>query len=323
MMAGCDTDPVTGDYYAAHKKVTRWAIVAGVLAAIATYLHLAGATFGVAIAGLPAVLLLGAVALAFLAGATIGVFIGFAANWFDRLHEQRPRTITVAGCIVCAGKNRGIQPFNDNDWTFNVADPLRLVSPSISGLDENEILTRGAPGSGVSTASRIVDPGSGLLAFHCEIASYVGNLGAIGGAVGAVAGAIAGAVIGAAICAGLAIATLGLAIAVCALIVALAVFLGAAAGGFGGAALGSLIGHGLDALSDFDERGEAITEGCQMFLTGRWVTDSSHEHNEIHDIEAATIIECGLECGGIDSAGFALTFAAAVGTGRHPAGVDP
>lgn len=322
-MAGCDTDPVTGDKKAGHKKVTAWAVVAGILAAAATYLYLADITFGVAIAGWPAVLLVLAVVVAFFAGAALGFFIGFAANWFDRLHEQRPRTITVVGCIVCAGKNRGIQPFNDNDWTFNVADPLRLVSPTVAGLDENQILTRAAPGSGMDSASRIIDPESGLRAFHCEISSHVGAWGAVGGAVGSVAGAIAGAAIGAAICAGLGIATLGLAIAVCALIVAALVLAGALAGGFGGAALGSAIGHGLDALSDFDERGEAIREGCQMTLTGRWVSDSSHEHNEIHDVEAAVIGDCGLTCGQTGSNSQGILVAATVGIARHPSGIDP
>ena len=29
-----------------------------------------------------------------------------------------------------------------------------------------------------------------------------------------------------------------------------------------------------------------------MNFTGRWVTDSSHQHNEIHDIASAQLIEC-------------------------------
>jgi hypothetical protein len=62
-----------------------------------------------------------------------------------------------------------------------------------------------------------------------------------------------------------------------------------------------------------------VEAGCQMFLTGRWVTDLSHQHNEIHDLEAAVIIECGVT--GATSSG--LELAGTVGTGRHPAGPDP
>ena len=57
-------------------------------------------------------------------------------------------------------------------------------------------------------------------------------------------------------------------------------------------------------------------------LTGRWITDSSHQHNEIHDVESAQIIECNdchLDATGSASAGLI----AAVGIGRHPTGRDP
>jgi hypothetical protein len=321
-MAGCGTNALTGDYYAHHKRVGRWVAIAAIATAILTYMELASAA-PILVGGGVAAVYLAAIIVAAAAAAVIAFFVGFAANWFDRLHEQRPRTITVAGCIVCAGKNSGMQPFNDGDWTFNVADPLRLVSPTEAGLDENEILTRGAPGSGLDTAGRIVDPESGLLAFHCEISSHIGNWGAVGGAVGAVAGAIVGGILGAAACAALTVVTVGLGAALCALIIAALVLAGAAIGGLLGAAIGSAIGHGLDYLSDFDERGEAISPGCQMFLTGRWITDASHQHNEIHDVEAATIIECGVACGEVGAGSAGLRFAAAVGTGRHPQGVDP
>lgn len=244
-MGGCSTQTVDGDYYAAHKQVAGWAIAAGTVTAILTYMELASLAPMVIGGGVATILIL-AVIGAFVAGAAIGFFIGFAANWFNRLHEQNPKTITVAGCIVCAGKNRGIQPFNDNDWTFNVADPLRLISPSIAGLDENEILTRGAPGSGMETAFRIIDPGSGLLAFHCEISSHVGNWGAVGGAIGSVLGAIGGGLLGALGCAAISVATAGLGLALCALFIAWGIALGAVAGGILGAAVGSAIGHGLD-----------------------------------------------------------------------------
>src|SRR5262249_6733613 len=128
-MSGCSTKQVTGDDLAAHKQVKAWAAAAGTLAAVLTYAELSSSAPIVLTGGAAALLVL-AVGFAFLAGAALGFFIGFAANWFDRLHEQRPRTITVAGCIVCAGKNSGVQPFHDGDWTFNVADPFSHVRPN-------------------------------------------------------------------------------------------------------------------------------------------------------------------------------------------------
>jgi hypothetical protein len=107
---------------------------------------------------------------------------------------------------------------------------------------------------------------------------------------------------------------LGLGLALCALIVAA----GAALGGLGGAAIGGGLGAIADALSDFERRGKAVEPDCQMMLTGQWVTDINHEHNEIHDLEAACIVECD-----ISSAGSPLKIAGAVGTGRHPSGRDP
>ena len=58
-----------------------------------------------------------------------------------------------------------------------------------------------------------------------------------------------------------------------------------------------------------------------MTFTGTWVTDSSHQHNEIHDIESAQLIECN-DC---DTATKESSqgLIAAVGIGRHPTGLDP
>src|SRR5206468_3735118 len=138
--------------------------------------------------------------------------------------------------------------------------------------------------------------------------------------VGAAGGAIAGAIAGAAICAALSILTLGIGLAFCALIVALAIALGAGAGYFAGAAAGSAIGALVDALSDFDRLGKTIESNrdCVITVTGRWVTDTSHQHNEIHDIEAVALSDCG-----VGSATSGLQIAATVGIGRHPSGEDP
>ena len=55
-----------------------------------------------------------------------------------------------------------------------------------------------------------------------------------------------------------------------------------------------------------------------LFVTGTWVTDISHGHNEIHDIQSVGIVECG-----VGSSSNPLTIAGAVGIGRHPSGEDP
>jgi hypothetical protein len=94
-----------------------------------------------------------------------------------------------------------------------------------------------------------------------------------------------------------------------------------AAGYFAGDAIGAGIGWIADQLDDFDDRGEAITRGCLMNFTGRWITDSSHQHNEIHDIASAQLIECN-NCDTATSTS-SSGLIAAVGIGRHPTGLDP
>ena len=318
-MAGCGTTPEVpgvGDYDSAAGRVIAW--VLGGAGAFAGYviieLIIAGgfATLGTALA---------AIGVAALAGAVLAFFIGWAVNWFDRLHVQDPRTITISGCVQCAGKNTGYPPFNDNDWTFNIGEPRwAVLAPIVAGLDIDEVRTRDAPGNG--PVEKVVDPSSGRSILHCEIGSAIGDAAAIGGAVGATAGAVAGAALGIAACVAIGIFTFGIGAALCLLIVAIAVLAGATLGGIVGNSIGAGIGWIIDAASDFDERGEAITRGCIMNLTGRWVTDSSHQHNEIHDIESAQLIECN-DCH-LDATGAASSgLIAAVGIGRHPTGRDP
>jgi hypothetical protein len=245
-----------------------------------------------------------AIVVAALAGAVVGFFVGFAVNWFDRLHVQTPSRITLGGCVLCAGKNSGIPPFHDNDWTFNLGGPrLALLDPILAGLDLHEIRTRDAPGGG--PAETTIDPATRQPALHCEIGSRIGDYAAVGAAVGSVAGAIAGAVIGGVICAALGLATFGIGAALCLLVIAVAI----------------LAGWIADELSDFDERGEAITRGCIMQLTGRWITDSSHQHNEIHDIASAQLFECN-DCQDDTTGSTTGPLIAAVGIGRHPTGRD-
>ena len=319
-MAGCDVEhDGAGDADAGVGRVLGWVAGGAGLLAIAGYLSIAG----LAVAGWGFALAAAVIAVSALAGAMVGFWVGFAVNWFDRLFEQDPRTITMTGCILCAGKNTGFPPFNDNDWTFNLGGTrlLRLLAPLVAGLDVLEIRTRSAPGGG--PAFTVVDPDTGEPALHCEIGSRIGDYAAVGGAIGSVAGVVAGALIGAAICVAIGLATFGIGALLCLLIVAAMMLAGATLGGLLGDAIGAGIGWIADELSDFDERGEAINRGCIMNLTGRWVTDSSHQHNEIHDIESAQLIECN-DChlaGGIGSG--ARPLVAAVGTGRHPTGLDP
>ena len=104
----------------------------------------------------------------------------------------------------------------------------------------------------------------------------------------------------------------------CALIIALAAAVGAAAGGAVGQWVGGGIGAIVDAATDFDKAGESVSVGWFISVTGQWVTDRSHQHNEIHDVESVQVIECGTA-----AAASPLATAGAVGIGRHPTGPDP
>jgi hypothetical protein len=183
-----------------------------------------------------------------------------------------------------------------------------------------EIRTRDAPGDG--PAETVVDPNTKQPTLHCEIGSRIADYAAVGGAVGSVAGAVAGALIGAAICAALALVSFGILGALCLLIVAAMILAGAFVGGVVGNSIGALAGLIADELRDFDEKGEAITRGCIMNFTGRWITDSSHQHNEIHDIASAQLIECN-DCQDDKTGSSSSGLIAAVGIGRHPTGRDP
>lgn len=321
-MAGCDTQPEPpGDDEAWLTAVRNWVLGGAGIAAVLAYLNIAGSA-PLVIGGGAATLAVLAVLVGALAGGVVAGFIGYAVEWFRRLKVQNPRTITISALVLCAGKNTGVPPFNDGDWTFNVGESWAVVSPTDPALDMDEVRTRAAPDSGLSRAFRTTDPDSDdprRPVFHVEISSQVGNWGAIGSAIGSAAGAIGGMIAGAAICAALGIATLGIGFALCALIIALGALVGAILGGFAGAAIGGGLGWIADQLGDFEQRGKAVERGCQMFLTGRWVTDLSHQHNEIHDLEAAVIIECGVP----PSSRAGLELAGAVGTGRHPSDRDP
>ena len=320
-MAGCEVsnqepgrDPDAGE-----GRVLGWVAGGAALGGVVAYLN-AAAIAGFATGGAVGLLGLAIIAVGALAGAELGFAIGYAVNWFDRLHTQNPATITLGGCVLCAGKNTGFPPWNDNDWTFNLGGPsLTLLSPLDANLTLPEIRSRDAPGNGPAFA--VVDAGTGQDALHCEIGSHIGDYAAVGGAVGAVAGAVAGAVVGAVICAALALATFGIGGLLCALIVAAAIAIGTAVGYFAGDAIGALAGYIADEIDDFDERGEAIHRGCLMTFSGTWVTDSSHQHNEIHDIDSAQLIECN-NCD-MATKESSLGLVAAVGIGRHPTGLDP
>jgi hypothetical protein len=293
---------------------------AAAIGAVLTYLNVAGLVGTATLGGAAALIAVAAVIVGALAGTVLGFFVGFMVEWFfNRLKEQNPSHITIQGLIRCAGKNSGLPPIHDNDWTFNMDADFRVLQPLDAGLDATEVRQRAAPDSGLAQAFPTSDPEHGdIQVVHCEISSRMGDYAAVGAAVGSVAGTVAGIAIGAAICAGLAIVTLGLALAVCALVVAALALAGALVGGVVGDLVGAGIGAIVDAVSDFDERGEAVEPGCVMFFTGRWVTDVGHQHNEIHDVESAQIVDCGVR-----STGSGLAIAGAVGIGRHPSGRDP
>lgn len=316
---GCDTRPIGGDHDAWLKQILKWAGAAAIIGGILTYLHLASIA-PVVISGGAATLAVLAVIVAAGAAAVWAGFIGYAVEWSRRLKVQNPRTITVSALVLCAGKNSGVPPFNDGDWTFNVGEAWAVTMPTDAGLTMDVVRTRAAPDSGLSQAFPTIDPDRAGTpqVFHVEISSNIGDFGSVGAAIGSTAGLIAGIIAGAAICAALGILTLGIGFALCALIIAVAALLGAGLGGLAGAAIGGGIGWIADQFSDFEERGKEVHEGCRMSLTGRWVTDLSHQHNEIHDLEAAVIDECG-----VDSSTGALTISGAVGIGRHPQGPDP
>jgi hypothetical protein len=318
-MAGCSVrHDGAGDADAAQGRVLGWVFGSAGLFALAAFLEAAAI---VGLAGGAFAIVAAAIVVAALGGAIVGFFVGFAVNWFDRLHVQSPSTITIAGCVLCAGKNSGIPPFHDNDWTFNLGGAgFALLAPIVAGLDLAQIRTRSAPGNG--PAFTVVDEGTGVGALHCEIGSHIGDYSAVGGAVGSVVGAVAGAAIGAVICVALGLATFGIGAALCLLAVAIAIAVGAAVGGVAGTAIGGVAGWIADEIEDFDERGEAVTQGCVMALTGRWVTDSSHQHNEIHDVTAAQLIECN-DCLNDPTGKASSGLIAAVGIGRHPTGRDP
>src|SRR6266542_1883343 len=321
-MSGCEVSNLEAgrDPDAGEGRVLGWVWGGAALGGLVAYLNAAEIAGVAASGGAVGLLGLGIIVFGAVAGAELGFAIGYAVNWFDRLHTQNPASITLGGCVLSASKNTGFPPWHDNDWTFNLGGPsMALLSPLDANLTLAEIRTRDAPGNGPAFA--VVDAGTGQDALHCEIGSHIGDYAAVGGAIGAVAGVIAGAAIGAAICVGLALATFGIGGLICALIVVIAIAVMAAAGYFAGDAIGAAAGYIADELDDFDERGEAIHRGCLMSFTGTWVTDSSHQHNEIHDIASAQLIECN-DC---DTATKESSqgLIAAVEIGRHPTGLDP
>src|ERR1700694_85422 len=299
-MAGCDANNLGGNSSAGFSRVAKWTALGATLGAIAAALNLSGpfgwAAFFSILAGA-------------IAGAGVGLFVGSMIDWFGRLHEQSPRTITMCGDAKCVGRNAfGMQPFTDGDWTMNLGklilcSPADLPVTAPGALTQvDEVRMRAAPGSGLSVAFTSFaedgchDDNSKCITdiLHCEISARQGSFSVVGGAVGSVAGAALGIAAGIAACIALGIFTFGIGAALCLLLVAVLAAVGAWAGGAVGDAGGAVIGLGADELSDFDKLGKTIEahSACALFITGRWVTDISHQHNEIHDIEAVQIGKC-------------------------------
>jgi hypothetical protein len=313
-MAGCNPIPTGGDPSWGEKRVLLgWGGLGATLGAAGALTAAALGGLTLSAAGTAGVGLLGA-----LGGYIVGVGVGNAIFWFTRLDENEPSPLTIQGRILCAGKNTGVPPFNDNDWTFNVGDLQVVTTP---GPTVDALRSQAPPGDVAfpnlnDPASRCPGSVGKEPILHCEIGSAIGDGAALGGAIGTVAGAVAGALIGAAIgCFVLAVFTFGLGCLVAILVaIAIGAFVGLVVGTYVGAGLGWII----DQVSDFDRRGKEIRCDCVMFLTGPWVTDTGHQHNEIHDIDRAVLVECD-----VGSAAEGLSLAAAVGIGRHPQGPDP
>ena len=325
-MAGCDTHPVSpGNHGASRDRVLGWMGASAGLGALGILLYLGGALG--TLTGPAAGVALGAIIVGAAGGAVLGFFVGFTVEWFfNRLKEQNPQTITINGDLQCAGKNTGIPPIADNDWTFNMFSPFTVIDPGLPGLTTDEVRTRAAPGSGLSQAYATYDPTKSdkPQVFHCEISSRMGDYAAVGGTIGSVAGAIGGIVGGAAACAAVAVVTFGLGLAVCALLLAAGFFLGSLLGGVLGDLIGALVGFIADELRDFDKLGESVEAGCIVNFTGRWVTDVGHQHNEIHDIKSVQT-KClpPIRGGRRPDAQLRQYLTGVVGIGRHPTGLDP
>ena len=318
-MAGCSAHNNGGDNAASMKRILgymAWAAGAGVVLGV-VFALLNGAGAGIA----TLIALLGAAT-----GVVLGFFIGSAVDWFSRLKEQTPRTITITGSTVCTGRNPfGVQPLSDGDWTCNIggftlAAPtdLSITAPGAT-TQTDEVRLRAAPDSGLAQAfPSFNEEGLKTPILHCELSALAGTLSVVGGAVGSVVGLGLGIAAGIAACVAVGIFTFGIGAALCALVIAIAAAIGSAAGGVAGDVLGAFIGWLIDEISDFDKLGETIEANtrCTLFVTGRWVTDISHEHNEIHDIEAVQVA-CPID---VSKESQTPNVAAVVAIGRQPAG---
>jgi len=326
-MAECSAHNNAGDNDAGFKRVLAFLGPGAALGAVLGAVISAGA-------GLGPFLGLGA---GVAAGAALAVAWGQVWAWYTRLKVQATNPITIVGTPHCAGKNHfGIQPFTDGDWTTNMGDPpFKLVFPTDLALSPGvtdpmvEIRTRAAPDSGLPNAvMSFNDPACSpsnpaackTPILHCEISSNIGGASVVGGAVGTTAGVIGGAIAAAIICAALGAFTFGIGALLCLILAAIVMAILAVAGYLIGSFVGSVVGAIIDAASDFDKQGQFLEahQQCVYKVSGRWVTDISHQHNEIHDISSIVLVECG-----VGSAASALTLTAAVGTGRHPSGMDP
>jgi hypothetical protein len=313
---GCDAHNEGGNNSAGIDRVRNWSLLGALLGALAMLATVFGVLGWVALA---------AILAAAVGGGILGFFVGSAIDWFNRLKEQTPRTITMQGIALCAARNPfGVQPISDGDWTCNLGFLSFLYPPDLpvtapgatSQLDE--VRLRAAPGSGLDHAFPSFNEDAHIHPIlHCEISAKAGAYSVVGGAVGSGLGTAAGVAAGIAACIAAGIFSFGIGLAICALIVALFAAAGAAAGGAAGAVAGAFVGWVVDELSDFDKLGKTIesNQRCLLNLTGRWVTDTSHEHNEIHDIESVQIVKCPT-----DGTTPIKNFGAVIGIGRQPTG---
>ena len=314
-MAECDkTMPGAVENWSIKRITMEAAVSAAIGAALAAFAAFGGPWWGIILAA----------ALGAVAGAGFGFWMGNWWEWFHRLKEHDPKTITIAGRAICVGKNVGVPPFHDNDWNFNIGgsdEEWIVLAPTGAGLTMGLIRTLPAPGAAAAFMS-YNNPGLQPI-LHTEIGSHIGDYSAAGGGVGTAVGTAAAIGAGLAACVWLlGVLTFGLGAAVCAVIAALVAAAGSWVGGFAGNLIGGAIGWIADALDDFDHLGKTIEQGCLVKVTGTWVTDRSHQLNEIHDVES---IFCIFHPPGVLPSVHSEDippWIAAVGIGRKPAG-DP
>jgi hypothetical protein len=212
-------------------------------------------------------------------GSVVGYVWGYCLARRSRLQPNRGKMCLTGLVLHIARMQFGdVWPAAftyDPDWTFDVAP---------RGPNANDLISRDAL---IIDCYELRVPND-TPTIHCEIPSYIGEAGCIGGSIGAAVGAAIGiAVIVALLPAALACGPL-------AFLCLLLIILLAAAIAYVGAELGAIIGHKVGEVLDTTQGlssvyGEGLRGSC-ITVEGNWVTDQDHGHNEIHDVEIIPVL---------------------------------